>query len=129
MQQSPRKKQSSFHPVCWVSHLADKTERNPLIVRVVHHVLALPLPRALALVGRRDVEAGVHPAVGLKRPLTHPTSGLSGKTIQMRMNEGIFYQVTLNRLSEKLIGGHDEGSENKEGGGVSVEEPECPVIY
>ena len=47
-----------------------------------------------------------------------------------RMNEySDIHQVTLNRISEKLIGGHDEGSENKEGGGVSIEEPECPIIY
>ena len=46
------------------------------------------------------------------------------------MNEySDIHQVTLNRISEKLIGGHDEGAEDEEGGRVSVEQAECPVIY
>ena len=95
-----------------MSHLADKTERHPLIVRVVHHVLALPLSRALALVGRRDVEAGVHPAVGLEGPLTHPATR----------------QVALYGLTEELIAGDCDGAEDQERAAPSVVQPEDPVV-
>ena len=115
--------------VCWLTHLAHETERHPLIIGVIHHVLALPLPRALALVGRRDVEAGVHPAVGLQRPLAHTAPGLTRSGKLCEFENYFVYQVTLDRLPEELIGGHDEGAEDEEGGGVSVEQAECPVIY
>ena len=81
------------------------------------------------LVGRRDVEAGVHPAVGLQRPLAHAAPGLTRSGKLCEFENCFVYQVTLDRLSEELIGGHDEGAEDEEGGRVSVEQAECPVIY
>ena len=60
-----------------------------LVVRVVHGVLALPLPCAVALEAAGDVECGVHPAVGLQRALAHPASGLRqgviGKQIKLNL--------------------------------------------
>ena len=58
------------------SHLAHEAEGDPLVVGVVHDVLALAAARALALELLGDVEGGVHPAVGLQRALAHPAPGL-----------------------------------------------------
>ena len=58
------------------SYLAHEAEGDPLVVGVVHDVLALAAARALALELLGDVEGGVHPAVGLQRALAHPASGL-----------------------------------------------------
>ena len=94
-------------------HLSDQAESNPLVVTVVHQVLALPLPRALPLELRRDVEGGVHPAVGLQCSLTHSAPR----------------QVALDGFSEELVAGDRDGAEDEEGAGPPVEQPEGPVVY
>ena len=93
-------------------HLSDQAESHPLVVAVVHQVLTLPLPRALPLELRRDVEGGVHPAVGLQCSLTHSAPR----------------QVALDGFSEELVAGDRDGAEDKEGAGPPVEQPEGPVV-
>ena len=94
-------------------HLSHQAESNPLVVTVVHQVLALPLPGALPLELRRDVEGGVHPAVGLQCSLTHSAPR----------------QVALDGFSEELVAGDRDGAEDEESTAPSVVEPEDPVVY
>ena len=93
-------------------HLAHEAEGDPLVVGVVHDVLALAAARALALELLGDVEGGVHPAVGLQRALADSAAR----------------EVALYGLPEELVAGDRDGAEDEEGAGPPVEQPEGPVV-
>ena len=90
--------------------LSNQAQGDPLVVGVVHLVITEPLAGTVTLECWRDVEGGVHPAVGLQRGFTHPSSGLvSIGTYSFMETLGVYpYQITLYGVSKELVrGDHD----------------------
>ena len=95
-----------------LTHLADETEGHPLVVGVVHQVLALSLPGTATLEASRYVEGAVHPAVSLECCLTDSAPR----------------EVALYGLAKELVAGDRDGAEDEESAGPAIEQSEGPVV-